>query len=239
MPIAALTPLVVPPTQATPAVDWPDDADAFVTDQYRWTLEFNSTTIPAMNAAVSQVNDDALSAASSASDAADSAQVAANVVSDVDDAVANAEAAAAAAQAAAGLPALTGNKRKPLAVSDDETMATFRDELSLAKYMDLAVLNAAATGTVTLNMALGSVHILTLTGNATLALSNLPTLSGEVLSIVVRVTQGATARTLTWFAGITWLNANGAPAAPAANKTIEYILTYNGSAWIGRRGAGN
>lgn len=239
MPISPLSPLVIPPTQATPAADWPDDADAFVTDQYRWTMEFNSTTIPAMNAAVSQVNDDALSAASSASDAADSAQEAADVAAGVDDAVANAEAAAAAAQAAAGLPALTGNRRKPLAVSDDETMATFRDELSLAKFIDRQTVVSAATGTVNLDLSASSVFQLTLTGNTTLTVSNSPTMVGETYAIVVRIVQGATARTLNWFAGITWLNANGVPATPAANKTIEYILSWNGTNWIGRRGAGN
>lgn len=69
MAIAPLPPLVLPPTQATPAAEWPDDADAFVTDQYRWSVEFNSTTIPAINATATQVNSDADAAAQSAADA--------------------------------------------------------------------------------------------------------------------------------------------------------------------------
>lgn len=239
MPITTLSPLPLPPTQATPVAEWPDKADATVTAEYNFVLELNSAFIPEANALAVQVTADKDLSGAAAVAAAASAVDAAAVAAGVGDAVDNAEAAAAAAQAAAGLPALTGNKRKPLAVSDNELLATFRDELSLAKYIDLAVVNAAATGTVTLNMLLGSVHVLTLTGNTTLAVSNLPSLSGEVLSIVVRVTQGGTVSTLTWFAGITWLNANGVPLAPAANKTIEYILTYNGSAWVGRRGAGN
>lgn len=238
MTIPSITPMPAPPGRSDAPGDFAAKADAYLAAEANMVTEINiaveaiNDTAANIDLAVTEVNSSALAAANSATAAAD-------VAAGVGDAVDNAEAAAAASQAAAGLPALAGNKRKPLAVSDDETMATFRDELSLAKYMDLTVVNAAATGTVTLNMALGSVHVLTLTGNTTLALSNLPALSGEVLSIVVRVSQGGTARALTWFAGITWLNANGAPAAPAANKTIEYILTYNGSAWIGRRGAGN
>ena len=69
MAIAPLPPLVLPPTQATPAASWPNQADAFVTDQYRWSVDFNSTTIPAMNAAVAQVNFDADEAAQAANGA--------------------------------------------------------------------------------------------------------------------------------------------------------------------------
>lgn len=57
MAIPSLPPLVIPPTQATPESEWPDAADAFVTDQYRWSVDFNGTTIPALNAAVADVNE--------------------------------------------------------------------------------------------------------------------------------------------------------------------------------------
>lgn len=238
MTIPSITLMPAPPSRSDAPPDFTAKADAYLAAEADLVVEINAT-VGAINAASITIDASVVEATAQAVAAAGSAGSAAAVAAGVGDAVDNAEAAAAAAQAAAGLPALTGNKRKPLAVSDNELLATFRDELSLAKYIDLAVVNAAATGTVTLNMLLGSVHVLTLTGNTTLAVSNLPVLSGEVLSIVVRVTQGATARTLTWFAGITWLNANGVPLAPAANKTIEYILTYNGSAWVGRRGAGN
>lgn len=56
MAIPSLPPLVIPPTQATPESEWPDAADAFVTDQYRWSVAFNGTTIPALNTAVAEVN---------------------------------------------------------------------------------------------------------------------------------------------------------------------------------------
>lgn len=106
-------------------------------------------------------------------------------------------------------------------------------------YTDKTATNAAATGAVALNCSLADVFELTLTGATTLSVSNVPALSGETYSLVVRLTQGATAQTLTWFSGITWLTSGGAaPAAPGANMTAEFILsTKDGLSWIGRRGA--
>lgn len=114
-------------------------------------------------------------------------------------------------------------------------------EISAVNFIDKTVTNGAATGTVTLDCNVADVFDLTLSGITTLALSNLPTLSGETFTIVVRVSQGGTAFALTWFAGISWLTVGGAvPAAPAANKTIEYVLTTkDGTNWLGRKGAAN
>lgn len=115
------------------------------------------------------------------------------------------------------------------------------DEVRGTRYIDKTVTNATATGTVTLNCSLGDLFDLTLTGNTTVALSNLPTLSGETFTFKIGASQGGTAYTLTWFGTITWLTTGGtAPAAPAANKTIEYILsTKDGANFIGRKGASN
>lgn len=111
----------------------------------------------------------------------------------------------------------------------------------MSSFIDKTVTVAAATGTVALNLSQADVFVLTLSGNTTLAISNAPALSGETLSIVVRVTQPGTAYTLTWFGGISWLASGGAaPAAPAAGKTTEYVLsTSDGVNWIGRKGAAN
>lgn len=109
-------------------------------------------------------------------------------------------------------------------------------------YRDKTYENNVATGVVTLDLSQADVFDLTLAGATALEISNAPTLSGETLSIVVRVSQGATAFVLTWFGGITtWLTPGGtAPATPAANKTVEYILsTMDGTNWIGRKGAAN
>lgn len=113
--------------------------------------------------------------------------------------------------------------------------------VSSAQFIDKTATNSAATGTATLDLSQADVFDLTLAGATTLAISNAPTLSGETLSIVVRVSQGATAFVLTWFGGITWLTSGGtAPAVPAANKSVEYILsTMDGTNWIGRKGAAN
>lgn len=109
---------------------------------------------------------------------------------------------------------------------------------SMAQYIDKTV-TANATGAFTLDLSAADVFDLTLSGNTTLAISNAPPLTGETFTVVVRVRQGGTARTLAWWGGITWL-ATTTPAAPAANKIVEYILsTTNGTVWLGRKGAAN
>lgn len=82
MPIQSLDPLVVPPTQATPEAQWPNMADAFVTDQRRWTVEFNEQAIPALNQAVDEVESDRQAAQQAA---ATSAQDRAIVVARADE----------------------------------------------------------------------------------------------------------------------------------------------------------
>jgi hypothetical protein len=105
--------------------------------------------------------------------------------------------------------------------------------------VDKTGVTSSASGAVTLDLSTKSIFELTLTGDTTVGLSGIPALSGETLYFVVRVTQGSTAYLLNWFSTITWLTIGGtAPAAPAANKTIEYIFssTTSGS-FLGRKGA--
>lgn len=111
--------------------------------------------------------------------------------------------------------------------------------VSAFRYLDRTVTNATATGTVTLDLSQGSTFDLTLSGNTTLALSNVPVLTNETLNIFISVTQGTTAYSLTWFGGITWITAGSiAPAAPAANKINEYIITTKApGVYKGRKGA--
>lgn len=108
-----------------------------------------------------------------------------------------------------------------------------------AQYVDKVYVNATATGTVNLDLSAYTVFDLTLTGNTTLTFSNAPTLSSESLTIVVRLTSGATGYSITWFSGITWLTSGGtAPTAPAANKITEFVITsQNGTTFLGRKGA--
>lgn len=103
-------------------------------------------------------------------------------------------------------------------------------------YDDLVV-NSAATGTVACNLNLATVFDLTLTGNATITFSNVPTPTGQMFSWVVAVTMGGTLRTLA-FTGVTWRTASGTFKTPAVGKVQEYIFsTTNGTTIIGREGA--
>ena len=109
---------------------------------------------------------------------------------------------------------------------------------SMGGYLDKTFTNATATGTVNLDLGAYNTFDLTLTGNTTLELTNVPTLTNETLSFMVRVNSGATAYTLTWFTGLTWLTTNNlAPTAPAVNKVMEVVFsTKNGTAYLGRKG---
>jgi len=106
------------------------------------------------------------------------------------------------------------------------------------KLSERTIVNGAATGDVALDLTNG-VFNLTLSGNVTLSLSNIPTLTSETLAILIKITQGSTAYLMTWFSGITWLTPGAtAPTLPTANNSTEYLLTtVNGTTWTGRKGA--
>lgn len=111
--------------------------------------------------------------------------------------------------------------------------------LSLSKYIDKMV-TASVTGSYALDLSKATVFDLTLTGNSTLTISNMPTLSGETLTIIVRINQAAAPKTITWFSGITWLTPGAiVPVDPVASQIVEYILstTGTGTTWVGRVGA--
>lgn len=252
MTIPSITPLPPPPSRSDAPNDFTAKADASLAAQAVMVSEIN-LTVSAINdvsadidQAVIAAADHATAAAGSAAQAAGSATAAGQSAIEahqtalqVGDSVEAAQAAAAAAQSSAGLPALAGKSRRPLVVSDDEQSALFGRLMSLAGFIDLTLTNAAASGAVALDLSAACTFDLTLSDNTTLSVTNVPTLNGETLSIIVRIRQGATARTLGWWAGITWINSAGAPAAPAANKLAEFVLTYNGTSWLGRRGASN
>ena len=115
----------------------------------------------------------------------------------------------------------------------------------MGAFIDKVLVNATTTGSTNLDCGTYSVFNLTLTGATTLAVSTMPTFTAnsEALTIVVKIIQGASAQTLAWFSGITWLTSGGtAPTTPSANKTVEYIFTNTdstGTAWVGRVGASN
>ena len=114
---------------------------------------------------------------------------------------------------------------------------SFASALFKGKVTNLSV----GPGTQSLNLTNYDYFNLLLTGATTLTLAGIPTLTNsEYTGFVVNVKQGATPYSLTWFANITWLTTNGlAPAAPAANKSREYVFTTaNGTDFVGRVGSG-
>jgi hypothetical protein len=81
----------------------------------------------------------------------------------------------------------------------------------------------ALTGTApAINLAAGGEYRLTTSGNTTFSVSN-PPADGFTTTKTLRITQGSTAYTLTFFAGIEAVDGN-IPAAPAINETKEYTL---------------
>lgn len=124
-------------------------------------------------------------------------------------------------------------------MSDFLSSNTFADMGSKIGQYENIQRNAAATGTVSINLASASEFDLTLTGNTTIVFDGSVTPTGKSRSFVVRIRQGATARTLTWPASVTWLVV-GPITTPAANKICEYVFSYSAeSGWFGRIGASN
>lgn len=213
-----VAPLPPPPNAQTAAGEFSNQADEFL------------GALPTLADQINVVADFMSSAAQAAEQAVPSAE-AAQVASQT------AQAAAAAAGSSAGLPAMTGRGRRPLAVNREGTGVSYSDVISVASYIDRSVRNNAATGSVTLNLSAASVFDLTLAGNVTLSVSGAPPLAGETLSMVVRIRQGATQRTVSWWSGIAWIAAGGVPRPVEAGKVGEYVLSYDGTEWLGRIGA--
>lgn len=119
--------------------------------------------------------------------------------------------------------------------ADIKTLLTKAAATRAVGYDDLVV-NATATGTVTCNLAAATVFNLTLTGNTTIAFSNVPVPTAQSFSWVVRVTMGGTLRTLT-MPTVTWLTPTGTYETPAVGKVIEYVFsTENGTTIFGGKG---
>lgn len=114
---------------------------------------------------------------------------------------------------------------------------SFASALFKGKVTNLSV----GPGTQSLNLTSYDYFDLLLTGATTLTLTGVPTLTNsEYTGFIVRISQGSTPYTITWWSGITWLTANGlAPNAPAAGKSREYLFTTaDGTNFIGRAGSG-
>ena len=114
---------------------------------------------------------------------------------------------------------------------------SFASPLFKGKVANLTV----GPGAQSLNLSTHDYFNLFLGGTTTLTLTGVPSLTNsEYFGFVVKVGQGATPYSLTWFNNITWLTTGGlAPNAPAANKSREYVFTtVDGTNFIGRAGSG-
>ena len=95
--------------------------------------------------------------------------------------------------------------------------------------LETVATNATATGAVTVNLANGNCHHLTLTGNTTLSLSGAT--NSKVCSLTLLVTQDATGgRSITWPASVKWLPGGSAPTftTTASTRSIVELFTIDG-----------
>lgn len=94
---------------------------------------------------------------------------------------------------------------------------------------------ATASGSVTLDLNSGNVHVLTLTGNVTsLTVSN--TTAGKSCTFTLVVKQDGTgSRTWTWMTGAKWAAGTAPTISSAANKVdvFTFMTVDNGSTWYG------
>ena len=114
---------------------------------------------------------------------------------------------------------------------------SFASPLFKGKVANLTV----GPGAQSLDLSTNDYFNLLLNGATTLTLTGVPSLiNSEYVGFIVKVGQGATPDSLTWFGNITWLTTDGlAPNAPAAGKSREYLFTtVDGTNFIGRAGSG-
>jgi hypothetical protein len=101
--------------------------------------------------------------------------------------------------------------------------------------VDRNVVSALATsGSVAINCDLGDYFTLALAGNVTgFTFSNLPA-AGKAISLMVRITQDATARTVAWPASFKWAGGTpGAVSTTAGAIDVLALTTFNqGTTWL-------
>ena len=225
-----LTPLPSPPLPTDAEADFDAKAGASLTAQVGMVVEINAS-LTWIATQVNAAEGYAVTASQAAMSAGDSAEAAG--VS-----LAATQALAAALGDDAGLPSLAGNARRALAVLPNESGVSFQSQIK-ALYIE-PLLKANATGAYALNVGASGTFDLALTGNTTISFTSLPTLSAsEMIVVLLRASNGGTAYSLTLPAGIIWITSGGvAPAAPAINKKVEIVLTFEGGSIYGRLGGG-
>lgn len=102
-------------------------------------------------------------------------------------------------------------------------------------YQETAV--TANTGTAyTINIANGTVQILTLTGNCTFTF---PTATSGKSFILLLKQDGTGSRTVTWPAAVKWPSGTAPTITSTASKTDKYVFTADGTNWFGSNAGQN
>lgn len=124
--------------------------------------------------------------------------------------------------------ALTGTELFEVATAG---VASEKVEVRVLRGQRVTALTSSA-GVVTIDLSLGKYFTLALTENVTSVLfTNLPG-SGFADTIMLRITQGATARTLAWPASFRW--EGSAPSVSTASGAVDVLAltTFdNGTKW--------
>lgn len=104
---------------------------------------------------------------------------------------------------------------------------------TLEDYSEKLTTNATATGTVSIDLSLGNVFDITLTGTTTFTFDN-PSISGKTCSFTMFLRQGGTAQTVTWPASVKWSN-DSIPVISDINKTciFSFVTINGGTRWYG------
>lgn len=116
--------------------------------------------------------------------------------------------------------------------------AAFTGDVSVAGEFKATSVNEevevlGTTGTVNINCELANLFTIALTGDVTFTISN-PPASGTAYSMVVKITQDSTARTVTWPASVKW-SQGAVPALSSGSGEIDIFVLFTvdaGTTWF-------
>lgn len=90
---------------------------------------------------------------------------------------------------------------------------------------------AVAMGANDINLSQGNFFTKTISGAATLTVSNVPT-TGQVISFVLKLTNGGSSA-VTWFAGVKWAGGTAPTLTAAGVDTLGFLTHDGGTTWYG------